>query len=87
MVIADISKTYHTLHHGRAEYTLIRPGNPPIIEKKVMGTNTAAGEVRQLIVGTGIWKRSSLDIESANTRQEQDCTGCLITEVVVPGFH
>lgn len=26
----------HVLHQGRAEYTLITPGNPPRVEKKVM---------------------------------------------------
>jgi predicted cupin superfamily sugar epimerase len=78
------------LHHGRAEYTLITPGNPPVIEKKVLGTNAAAGEVMQLLVGTGIWKKSSLlpaDLEMAKTQDEKDHTGCLITEIVVPGFH
>lgn len=42
-----------------------------------------------LLVGTGIWKRSSLleeDIKHAKTNQEKDMTNCLITEVVVPGF-
>ncbi|KII85617.1 hypothetical protein PLICRDRAFT_44946 [Plicaturopsis crispa FD-325 SS-3] len=84
------SVTYHVLHQGRAEYTLITPGNPPTIEKKIMGANASAGELRQLIVGTGVWKMSQLlpeDIKSAVTQEEKDHTGCLITEVVVPGFH
>lgn len=54
-----------------------------------MGTNTAAGETRMLVVGTGIWKRSSLldeDLRKARTQNEQEQTNCLITEVVVPGF-
>ncbi|KAF9472122.1 hypothetical protein BDN70DRAFT_844821 [Pholiota conissans] len=83
------SVTYHVLHQGRAEYTLITPGNPPTIEKKIMGTNTAAGETRLLVVGTGIWKRSSLldeDIRRATTPAQKDNVNCLITEVVVPGF-
>jgi predicted cupin superfamily sugar epimerase len=55
-----------------------------------MGTDVAAGEVRQLLVGTGVWKKSSLlpaDLESAKTQDQKDCLGCLITEVVTPGFH
>ncbi|KAF8958410.1 RmlC-like cupin domain-containing protein [Flammula alnicola] len=84
-----LPQTYHVLHQGRAEYTLITPGNPPTIEQVVIGTNTAAGEKRLLVVGTGIWKRSSLlqeDIQKAKTDAEKDATNCLITEVVVPGF-
>lgn len=41
-------------------------------------------------VGTGVWKMSRLlpkDMESAKTQEQKDRTGCLITEVVVPGFH
>ncbi|TFK55748.1 hypothetical protein OE88DRAFT_655330 [Heliocybe sulcata] len=83
------SVTYHVLHHGRAEYTLIHPTNPPRIEKKIVGTNAAAGELRQLLVGTGVWKMSRLlpeDRASAKTEEQKDHLGCLITEVVVPGF-
>jgi hypothetical protein len=84
------SVTYHVLHQGRAEYTLITPGNPPVIEKKIMGTNIKAGEQRQLFVGTGVWKMSKIppeDLEAAKTQDEKDHTCCLITEVVTPGFH
>ncbi|KAF9004667.1 RmlC-like cupin domain-containing protein [Cyathus striatus] len=84
------SVTYHVLHQGRAEYTLITPGNPPKVEKKIMGTNTAAGETRQLLVDTGIWKMSQLlqeDFTKAQTDAERDSINCLITEVVVPGFE
>jgi uncharacterized protein len=82
-------QTYHVLHQGRAEYTLITPGNPPVIEKKLMGTNVKAGEQRQLLVGTGVWKMSRIppeDLAAAKTQDEKDRTGCLITEVVTPGF-
>ncbi|KAA1467068.1 hypothetical protein DENSPDRAFT_832042 [Dentipellis sp. KUC8613] len=84
------SVTYHVLHQGRAEYTLITPGNPPRIEHVVMGTNVAAGERRQLIVGTGVWKMSKIpkaDLVSAKSAEEKARTGCLITEIVTPGFH
>ncbi|TFK32558.1 RmlC-like cupin domain-containing protein [Crucibulum laeve] len=80
------SVTYHVLHHGRAEYTLITPGSPPTVEKKVMGTNVTAGETRLLLVGTGIWKMSRLLPEDL-ADDKRDNEGCLITEVVVPGFH
>ncbi|KAJ7749340.1 hypothetical protein DFH07DRAFT_829366 [Mycena maculata] len=82
------SVTYHVLHQGRAEYTLITPGNPPTIEKTVIGAGP--GETRQLLVGTGVWKMSKLlpeDVGQAQTEEEKRRLGCLITEVVVPGFH
>ncbi|KAJ3721144.1 RmlC-like cupin domain-containing protein [Lentinula raphanica] len=74
------SVTYHVLHQGRAEYTLIHPTDPPKVEKHIMGTNVSAGESRLLLVGTGVWKMSRLLPEDTEY-------GCLITEVVVPGFH
>lgn len=55
-----------------------------------MGTDTAAGEKRLLIVGTGVWKMSRLpegDLSAATSGTERERVGCLITEVVVPGFH
>jgi len=78
------------LHQGRAEYTLITPvaGGPPKIEVKVMGTGP--GEHLQLLVGTGIWKKSRIlpeDLALGKSDQDRDRIGCLITEVVVPGFH
>ncbi|RDX41629.1 hypothetical protein OH76DRAFT_1364234 [Lentinus brumalis] len=79
------SATMHVLHQGRAEYTLITPGSPP----KVMGPNIHAGEVLQLLVPTGVWKMSRLleeDLVSASTESSKDHCGCLITEVVFPGF-
>ncbi|RXW13732.1 hypothetical protein EST38_g12124 [Candolleomyces aberdarensis] len=84
------SVTYHILHQGRAEYTLITPGSPPKIERHVMGSNAAAGEKMQLIVGTGIWKMSQLlaeDINAAESENDKELVNCLITEVVVPGFQ
>ncbi|KAF7350524.1 Cupin-5 domain-containing protein [Mycena venus] len=82
------SVTYHVLHQGRVEYTLITPGTPPIIEKKVMGTGS--NELRQLIVGTSVWKMSRIlpeDLMQAKTDEDRRNLGCLITEVVVLGFH
>ncbi|KAJ6504279.1 RmlC-like cupin domain-containing protein [Mycena vitilis] len=81
------SVTYHVHHQGRAEYTLITPraGKKPLVERKIIGPNTEAGETRQLIVGTGVWKMSRL--LEADVKDKGDNAGCLITEVVVPGFH
>ncbi|EEB87656.1 hypothetical protein MPER_14930, partial [Moniliophthora perniciosa FA553] len=70
------SITYHLHHVGRAEYTLITPGNPPRIEKKVIGPGDS-NETRMLFVGSGVWKMSRL---------LDDEEYCLISEVVVPGF-
>ncbi|TFY54216.1 hypothetical protein EVG20_g9803 [Dentipellis fragilis] len=84
------SVTYHILHHGRVEYTLIAPGNPPRIERVIMGANVAAGERRQLIVGGGVWKMSKIpkaDLVGAKSEEEKARAGCLITEVVTPGFQ
>lgn len=79
----------HLLHHGRSEYTLIHPPTPTKptrIERIVLGPNTRAGEVRQLLVGTGIWKMSRLLPEDLKTA-DPERVGCLISEVVFPGFE
>ncbi|GAA5928251.1 hypothetical protein JCM1841_001752 [Sporobolomyces salmonicolor] len=85
------SLTFHLHHQGRARYTLVKPtpsgsSEPPEIKHVVMGTDSAKGEVRQLLVEGGWWKASEIpedDLEGA----EKDAVGCLISEVVVPGFH
>ncbi|KAI0659075.1 RmlC-like cupin domain-containing protein [Cubamyces menziesii] len=69
------SATMHVLHQGRAEYTLITPGSPPKIEKKIMGPNIHAGELLQLLVPTGVWKMSRLlpeDLSAASESGSQD---------------
>lgn len=84
----------HVLHQGRSEYMLIYPNKDPQgsprIERVIMGPNAAQGEVRQLYVPTNVWKKSRLlpsDLdEVANGRVDKERVGCLITEVVVPGF-
>ncbi|KAF9806655.1 hypothetical protein IEO21_08610 [Rhodonia placenta] len=63
---------------------------------QVIGPNIHAGEVLQLLVPSGVWKMSRLlpeDLEQASTtsvaydrEDARDHTGCLITEVVFPGF-
>ena len=77
------------LHHGRAEYTLIHPRTPTMptrVERVILGPNAHAGEVRQLLIGTGLWKMSRLLPEDLNTASTER-VGCLISEVAFPGFH
>ncbi|GAA5914772.1 hypothetical protein JCM6882_002739 [Rhodosporidiobolus microsporus] len=50
-----------------------------------MGADTSKGEVRQLVVEGGWWKASEIPAEDLATG-ENDTTGCLISEVVTPGF-
>lgn len=88
----------HVLHQGRARYTLIHPPNSPSnpdnahprVEHVTLGTNIAAGEVRQLLVGAS-WKMSEIPEEDLIKVQKgevsEENVGCLITEVVVPGFE
>ncbi|BGP54980.1 hypothetical protein JCM8202v2_002568 [Rhodotorula sphaerocarpa] len=89
------SITYHLLHQGRAKYTLIRPSpagssdTAPEIKHVVMGHDSERGEVRQLVVEGGWWKASEIpeeDLQEGEAGDERDRTGCLISEVVVPGF-
>jgi predicted cupin superfamily sugar epimerase len=83
----------HVLHQGRATYTLVHPpktpSESPRVERITMGTNAAAGEVRQLLVGDS-WKMSEIpkeDLVKVEAGElSKDEVGCLITEVVVPGF-
>ncbi|GAA5863157.1 hypothetical protein JCM1840_002489 [Sporobolomyces johnsonii] len=88
------SITFHLHHQGRALYTLVKPTPPgsseaPQIKRVVMGTDSAKGEVRQLLVEGGWWKASEIpDEDLAGVENEKDARiGCLISEVVVPGFH
>jgi len=85
-------QTFHLHHAGRAVYTLVNPRtSPPEIQRVVMGPNSSAGELQQLFVGGGWWKASELpeeDLQAAGEDEEKkERTGCLISEVVVPGFH
>ncbi|GAA5838874.1 hypothetical protein JCM5353_001059 [Sporobolomyces roseus] len=84
------STTYQLHHAGRALYTLLRPsdkkGEKPLIKQVVMGDSIELGEVRQLIVGGGWWKASELPEEDLAGHEDGERIGCLISEVVVPGF-
>jgi len=62
-----------------------------------MGADSAAGEVKQLFVPGGWWKASEVpEADLAGLAQDEargafkdgegDSVGCLISEVVVPGF-
>jgi predicted cupin superfamily sugar epimerase len=83
------SESVHVHNQGRAYFTLIDPSARPLqIRKLVMGSNEANGEVRQVLVKSGVWKIIELpeeDVKSADKDGEN--VGCLMSEIVVPGFE
>ncbi|KAI0820944.1 RmlC-like cupin domain-containing protein [Irpex lacteus] len=84
------SATVHAVHQGRAEYTLMYPGTPPRVEKVILGLDIERGEKLQLYVGSNVWKKSRLLDEDVRLAESDPSIrahlGCLITEVVFPGF-
>ncbi|KAG8925279.1 hypothetical protein FRC02_009795 [Tulasnella sp. 418] len=87
----------HVLHQGRARYTLINPRPSdatgkwtPEMTYATMGENQQTGETRQLFVAGGVWKMSTIPDEDLNLVKESKAkgekVGCLISEVVTPGF-
>lgn len=56
------------------------------MRRVTVGPDAAAGEVRQLVVGGDEWKASEIPDEDLQGG-DKERVGCLITEVVVPGFH
>ncbi|KZT37136.1 hypothetical protein SISSUDRAFT_884868 [Sistotremastrum suecicum HHB10207 ss-3] len=83
------SRTMHVLQEGRVRYTLISPGKEDgsaKVEYVTLGTNAAKGEVRQLMVEGDVWKMSAIPQEDLG-KGDPEHVGCLITEVVTPGFH
>lgn len=55
----------------------------------MLGLNVEEGEVPQLFVPGGWWKASELpdeDVRLASGPDGKERVGCLITEVVVPGW-
>ncbi|EJU06381.1 hypothetical protein DACRYDRAFT_97852 [Dacryopinax primogenitus] len=97
----NASTTMHFHHAGRARYTLIRPsktGGAPEVSYATVGDNLEAGEVRQLLVEGGVWKCSEIPPEDLASLGEEGLTaeelesrreriGCLISELVFPGFE
>lgn len=89
-------KTFHIHHAGRALYTLISPsadkGKGPTVRKVVMGSDLSKGEVTQLFVPGGWWKASEIPEDDLRLLKDPDSDalkehiGCLISEVVVPGW-
>ena len=90
-------QTFHVHHAGRALYTLIKPPSSPQtlpdIRRIIMGSNIATGEVTQLFVPGGWWKASELPEEDLLLLTApgaepglNERIGCLISEVVVPGW-
>lgn len=85
------SHTMHVLHQGRSRYTLIAPNHSgaPSVSYTTMGADASAGERRQLFVGSNVWKMSRIpedDVAFARKNGVEESVGCLITEVVSPGF-
>jgi len=90
------SHTMHVHHQGRSQYTLIIPRPEtilpwtPIVTNSVMGTDHSKGETRQLMVEGQTWKMSGVPEEdvqyAATTEGGKEKIGCLISEVVAPGF-
>ncbi|OCF36016.1 hypothetical protein I317_00538 [Kwoniella heveanensis CBS 569] len=97
----NLHSTFHIHHAGRALYTLIRPPSPssgestPSIHRVIVGPNVTQGEVTQLFVPGGWWKASEipeedlllLDAPDAEKAGLKERIGCLISEVVVPGWN
>lgn len=85
-------QTMHVLHQGRSRYCLIEPRPTsskawtPTVTYEVMGEDTSKGESRQLFVGGGVWKMSGIPDEDLAEPLNREKVGCLITEVVTPGF-
>ncbi|KAG7093113.1 hypothetical protein E1B28_009398 [Marasmius oreades] len=85
IILRTKAVSYHIHHQGRMEYTLITPGSPLKIEKKILGTDTANGESRLIVVDPGVWKFARLlpeDLKDEARAKE----GCLMTMLLVPGF-
>ncbi|KAG8952822.1 hypothetical protein FRC04_003747 [Tulasnella sp. 424] len=85
------SHTMHVLHQGRSRYTLIAPNHSggPSVSYTTMGADVSVGERRQLFVGSNVWKMSRIpeeDLAFATKNGVEESVGCLITEVVSPGF-
>jgi len=89
------STIYHAQHCGSARYIVIHaaewePGKHARIESFVLGPNADKGEVLQLTVQGGTYKASYLidagGDEVVVNEKRIEGPGCLISEVVVPGF-
>ncbi|KAE8542788.1 hypothetical protein D1P53_000851 [Cryptococcus gattii VGV] len=93
----NLHSTFHLHHAGRALYTLIRPpqkdGDEPTVRRMMMGSNSSLGEVTQLFVPGGWWKASEIPeedmllLEAVKDNDLKERIGCLISEVVVPGWN
>lgn len=80
------ARTIHTLHWGRARYTVIhadeasKAGQKVRVESFIAGNNIAAGEKPQWVVEGGKYKSCFL-------LPNEDTNGLLITEVKPPPTH
>ena len=64
----------------------------PIVHRIVMGSDPSKGEVTQLFVPGGWWKASEMPkedlllLDGSDAGDLHERLGCLISEVVVPGW-
>ncbi|WWC92402.1 uncharacterized protein L201_007359 [Kwoniella dendrophila CBS 6074] len=92
----DASQIFYLLtpesYRGRMHMNL---HSIPTIHRVILGSNPSQGEVLQLFVPGGWWKASEIpdedlilldapDAEGANLKEK---IGCLISEIVVPGWN
>lgn len=94
----DLSQHIHLHHSGRALYTLIEPPQSkhekPTIHRIILGPDITRGEVSQLFVPGGWWKVSEIPEEDRllldapdSGKELKERIGCLISEVVIPGWN
>ncbi|EPS39327.1 hypothetical protein H072_6945 [Dactylellina haptotyla CBS 200.50] len=88
------ARTMHLHHRGRARYVILHAdewdGTPGTcrIEDWVVGENVEGGERLQWMVEGGKYKASYLLPGDAEEKESgEGVAGCLISEVVVPGFE
>jgi len=80
------SDSMHFVHQGRARIQMLRPDG---VETIILGDRTDLGEQHQAVVPANVWKAISLppeDVALATQLSETEKIGCLMSEVVVPGF-
>jgi len=64
----------------------------PVVHRIVMGSDPSKGEVTQLFVPGGWWKASEMPkddlflLDGSDAGYMKERLGCLISEVVVPGW-
>ncbi|KAF3925787.1 hypothetical protein ABW20_dc0101719 [Dactylellina cionopaga] len=87
------ARTMHLHHRGRARYVILHAdewdGTPGTcrVESWVVGADVEGGERLQWMVEGGKYKASYLLADHEEGKDAEVKEGCLISEVVVPGFE